>query len=144
MHLLDINVLIALVDPDHLHHAGASSWFHSAERGAWATCPLTENGFIRILSQPTYPAFSGTSENARKTLRTLTSNPGHQFWPDSVSLRDIRTFPRLSGARNLTDLYLLALAVSREATFATLDRRIDPGSVNGGPSAYFLVPDSSK
>ena len=105
--------------------------------------PLTENGFIRILSQPSYPAFSGTSENTRKTLMTLTSNPGHQFWPDSVSLRDTQTFPRLSGAKNLTDLYLLALAVSHKAAFTTLDRRINPGLVNGGPSAYFLVPDSS-
>jgi toxin-antitoxin system PIN domain toxin len=141
MHLLDINVLIALVDPDHLHHAGASSWFHSIERDAWATCPLTENGFIRILSQPSYPTFSGNSENARRTLNALTSNPGHQFWPDSVSLRDSQTFPRLSGVKNLTDLYLLALAVSHKGKFATLDARISPDLIPGGPQAYFFVPE---
>ena len=141
MHLLDVNILIALGDPVHTHHQRARSWFLSPARDAWATCPLTENGFVRIVGQNAYQSFTGATEDARAALNVLTSNPGHQFWPDSLSLRDKVVFPQLSRSKHLTDFYLLALAVSRKGKFATLDPRVDPSLVPGGPQAYFLLPE---
>jgi len=141
MHLLDVNVLIALVDQQHAHHVRARTWFLSPERQAWATCPLTENAVVRILGNPTYPAYEGDTNDARGSLNVLISNPGHQFWPDDLSLRDEKTFPNLAGLKHLTDLYLLALTVSHEGRFATLDERIDPGMVTSGAGAYFLLPN---
>ena len=140
MHLLDINILIAISDPQHAHHQRARTWFLSAECDAWATCPLTENGFIRILGQPSYPAFGGGPEDARSVLEALVNYPGHQFWPDDQSFLDRGSFPDLPASRHLTDLYLLAMAVGRQGKFATLDQRIDPGLVSGGSKALIVVP----
>ena len=141
MHLLDVNILIALGDPAHVHHRRVRAWFLSSERQAWATCPLTENGFVRILGHSGYPDFAGGTEEARAALRALTSAPGHQFWPDDVSVTDPGAFPRLSASKHLTDHYLLALAVHRGGKFATLDQRIDASLVAGGPAACFLLPE---
>ena len=140
MHLLDVNVLIALSDPTHVHHGRVRRWFHSNEREAWATCPLTENGLVRILGHPNYPDFAGTTDDARAILAALTSAPGHQFWADDLSLVDHQSFPRLPISRHLTDCYLLALAVQRGGQLATLDARIDASLIPGGPPAYFVIP----
>ena len=110
MNLLDVNVLIALGDASHVHHRRGRAWFLSKDCDAWATCPITENGLIRILGQEAYPDFEGGQDDARDILSTLASVPGHQFWSDDPSLRDSGDFPRLSNSRHLTDLYLLALA----------------------------------
>jgi toxin-antitoxin system PIN domain toxin len=141
MHLLDINILIALGDQSHVHHRRARAWFLSPRCEAWATCPLTENGFIRILGHPSYPDFGGGTEDARSILRALTDAPGHQFWPDDLTLVDEAAFPRLPASKQLTDLYLLALSARRGGQFATLDQRIDSALVPGGASAYFPIPD---
>ncbi len=139
MHLLDVNVLIALLDPAHPHHATAIVFFKRISRAGWATCPLTENGVLRIFGSPIYPGGPGSPEEARILLSSLTSMPGHQFWPDDASLIDVRRFPRLPDSKGLFDVYLLALAVSRNARFATFDRRFDPALLPGGPGAIELI-----
>ncbi len=140
IHLLDVNVLIALVDADHPFNPAATEFFKRAMIEGWASCPLTENGFLRIFGHPKYPGGPGTPEAARMFLAAYRAAPGHQFWPDEISLFDMKRCPVLPGAKHLTDLYLLALAVKRHARLATLDRRIDPSLVPGGSAAYFLVP----
>lgn len=140
MYLLDVNVLIALLDSSHPHHLPAKAFFKNMTPTGWATCPLTENGVLRILGNPGYPNGPGSPEEARKLLSHLIAMPGHQFWPDEPSLLDPKTFPRLPASKHLTDAYLLALAVSRQARFATFDGGIDPALVPGGPSALHLIP----
>ena len=139
MHLLDANVLIALLDPANPHHLAAKTFFKAYSRAGWASCPLTENAVLRILGNPNYPGSPGSPAATRTLLTSLTSAPGHQFWPDNHSLLDARRFPRLPAANQLTDVYLLALAVSRHARLATFDRGLDAACVLGGPAAYHLL-----
>ena len=140
MFLLDTNVLIALGDADHVHHDRAMGFFsEQAVTSGWATCPLTENPFLRILGHLNYEAGPGSPDLARRILVSITSAPGHQFWPDSLSLADLRTFPSLTTSKQLTDLYLLGLAIKRGGRLATLDRRIDPGLIPSGPDAYLVI-----
>lgn len=139
MHLLDVNVLIGLLDPANPHHLPAKAFFKAHAPAGWATCPLTENAVLRILGNPRYPGSPGSTEATRRLLGDLTSMPGHQFWPDDHSLLDARRLPRLPTAAHLTDVYLLALAVSRQARLATFDRAIDPALVPGGPAAYRVL-----
>jgi toxin-antitoxin system PIN domain toxin len=141
--LLDINVLIARQDGDHEHHSRAARWLHQHAADGWATCPLTENGFVRILGQSAYPGWPGTPERAAIALRKLiTATPGHRFLSDEISLLDASVLPSLQGVRPraLTDLYLLGLAVHHGARFATLDARVNPALVAGGPPAYHVIP----
>jgi hypothetical protein len=140
MFLLDANVLIALGDARHPHGDAALRFFevHAVPSG-WATCPLTENAFLRIVGAPSYPGSPGSTDAARELLRRLTAAPGHQFWPDDHSLLDARRLPRLPAAKHLTDVYLLALAVSRQARFVTFDHAIDPALVPGGPATFHLL-----
>lgn len=140
MHLLDVNILIAMVQPSHAHHDRAQRWFHSEPARAWATCPLTENAFLRILGHPNYEGVSGDPEMLRTVLERVCSFPGHQFWPDDISLTDTSTFPSLASSQHLTDLYLLALAVSRQGKLATLDARIDSSLIPGGARACLVIP----
>ncbi|MBL9146912.1 MAG: hypothetical protein JNM99_24730 [Verrucomicrobiaceae bacterium] len=140
MFLLDANVLIALGDPSHVHHRRVQQWFHSQPGRAWATCSLTENAFIRIISTASYPGHVGDVNQLRQVLAQMCSFPGHQFWKDSVSLRDKTVFPQLPPSKHLTDIYLLGLAVAHKGKLATLDRRIDPKRIPGGSQAYFLIP----
>jgi len=84
--LLDVKVLIALFDPAHIHHEAAHRWFESNRKHRWATCPLTENAFVRILSNPSYPGQSTTIEDAALRLRTFCSEREHAFWPDSLGI----------------------------------------------------------
>ncbi|MFZ4779646.1 MAG: TA system VapC family ribonuclease toxin [Terrimicrobiaceae bacterium] len=139
MHLLDANVLIALGDPLHGHHDRVQSWFHELPVRVWATCPLTENAFLRILSHPSYPQSPGPPTVLLGVLREMCSLPGHQFWPDAISLRAQENSVKLPAATHLTDFYLLALAIHRRGTLVTLDRRIDPSLLPGGPAAHFLI-----
>ncbi len=140
MFLLDANVLIAMGDTNHVHHARAQRWFHAQTGRAWATCPLTENAFIRIISASSYPASIGDSGMVRTVLNQMCAFHGHQFLPDDLSLLDVKVFPILPVSKYLTDVYLLALAVAHRAKLATLDERIDPTMIPGGASAYFLIP----
>jgi toxin-antitoxin system PIN domain toxin len=141
--LLDANVLIALGDAGHQHESAAIRFFENvAVPSGWATCPLTENAFLRILSQPSYPRHVGSPAEARRILDRLLAAPGHQFLPDDLSLMDIRRFPILPPSRHLTDLYLLGLAVKHGGRFATFDAGLDPSLIPGGHAACFIIPAS--
>jgi toxin-antitoxin system PIN domain toxin len=141
IHLLDINVLIALSDPAHPHSELALSFFNNALfRVGWATCPLVENGFLRIFGARSYRGGPGSPQEARIVLRRLLANVGHQFWPDDLSLTDSHAFPSLPESNDLTDLYLLGLAVKHGGRFATFDEKIDASLIPGGPAAYYVIP----
>jgi len=143
IHLLDINVLIALCDPAHPHAAAAGRFFASGlTRTGWATCPLVENGFLRILGSPRYPGGPGSPQAARHLLSGLRSAPGHQFWPDDLTLADSGAVPVLPSSEHLTDAYLLALAVRHGGRLATFDSQIDPSRIPGGRKAYLLLDHS--
>lgn len=140
IHLLDINVLIALCDPAHPHAAAARTAFTSElTRDGWATCPLIENGFLRILGSRRYPGGPGSPQAARHLLTGILATPGHQFWPDDLSLASVDTFPHLPASENITDFYLLALAVKHGGRFATFDAKIDPSLIPGGAKAYVAL-----
>ncbi len=125
-YLLDINVLVALFDAAHVHHDAAHRWFAAVGHVSWATCPLTENGFVRVVSNPAYPSVSASPHEATQRLRLFCGQAGHVFWPDVVSLRDATLFDisNLSGHRQLTDLYLAGLASRQGGKLATFDSRI--------------------
>lgn len=132
--LLDINVLIALLDPDHVFHDRAHSWWKGQSKSGWAGCPLTENGVVRIMSNPRYSGvarFRPGDLIARLDLFARQSN--HQFWPDDLSLRDKTSFhrDRLHSSRAITDVYLLALAVKHQGSLATFDEAIVVSAVPG-------------
>lgn len=142
MNLLDVNLLVALCDADHVHHGPAARWFRSHRVEGWATCPLTENGLLRVLGHHRYPAGPGSLEAVRPLLQSLRSIPGHVFWEDSISISDSRAIPSLQGvtSKQLTDLYLLALCITKGSGFATLDSRIDPTQVPGGSHSLVQIP----
>ena len=128
--LLDVNVLIALLDENHASHLAVTSWFVSHIEQGWASCPLTQNGCVRILSQPRYPNSLSIADAAAR-LRSAVSTPYHRFVADDISLLDEATVDSgsLSGPRQITDIYLLALAVAHGARFVTLDKHVPLGIV---------------
>lgn len=142
MRLLDINVLIALCDADQPLRPAAKSWFLRYAPQGGATCPLTENGALRVMGQSGYPRGPGSSDAVRLLLAALTCRPGHQFRVDDLPLPDKGKFPTraAASARDLMDFYLLALAVHRQGRFCTFDTRISPASVPKDMSALELVP----
>jgi toxin-antitoxin system PIN domain toxin len=140
VHLLDVNVLIALGDEAHDFHQQTVDWFSRDPQRAWATCPITENGFVRIIGHRNYPGFREGTTAARELLEALCLLPGHQFWADDFSLRDRNTLPKLPDSRHLTDCYLLALAVQRKGRFVTLDGNVDASMVRGGAKALLQIP----
>ncbi len=139
--LLDTNVLIALIDPAHVHHEAAHRWFARTGRRHFATCPITENGLLRIVGHPKYPNSPGPPSAVAPALAALRALPGHEFWPDAVSLADdsVVDASRLSGHAQVTDAYLLALAVARSGRLASLDRRLVADAVAGGREALELI-----
>ncbi len=140
IHLLDVNVLIALCDPAHPHAESAREFFtRDLARNGWATCPIVENGFLRIFGSRSYPGGPGSPQTARLLLAGVLVTPGHQFWADDLSLMEESRFPCLPGSQDLTDIYLLALAVKRGGKLATFDRRVDPSLVPGGAKALLVL-----
>jgi uncharacterized protein len=141
--LLDVNVLVALFDPAHVQHEPAHKWFAVNRKFRWATCPLTENAFVRVLSNPAYPGESVTIEDAVSRLRTLCSDRDHVFWPGSASLRERGRF-RWDEVRNhceLTGIYLLALAISNKGRLATFDSTISLKTIEGAREYHLeLIP----
>ncbi len=140
--LLDVNVLVALFDPDHPHHDAAHEWFGANRGSGWATCPITENGLIRILSNPAYSGGHEPPGATRDRLAALCASGGHQFLGDEISFRDEDRF-NLGGAthRQLTDIYLLGLAVSKGGRLATFDRSIPLAAVEGAsPRQLEIIP----
>jgi predicted nucleic acid-binding protein len=138
--LLDVNFLIALIDGNHQFNSSAHAWFRLNRAKGWATCPLTENGCIRILSKPGYPFPGLTSERVQAILAELTRLEGHRFWADSVSILEPGLF-QLSGIapKHLTDLYLLGLAVRQGGKLVTFDRSIPWQAVTGSTPASLEV-----
>jgi uncharacterized protein len=139
--LLDVNVLIALIDPAHVQHDRAHKWFAARGQKAWATCPLTENGVLRIVGHPRYPSSPGSPAAVAELLSSLRSLPGHAFWPDDLSLLDRRhvNSARLLDSAHVTDSYLLALARAHQGQLATFDQRMPVESVVDGAKAIHLI-----
>ena len=139
--LLDVNVLIALIDPGHVQHDKAHEWFAAKGKQSWATCPLTQNGVLRIVGQARYPNTPGTPAAVRDLMCAFVALPGHSFWPDDLSLLDDAKVDatRLLTAGQVTDTYLLALALARKGRLATFDRRLVADAVRGGAKALQLI-----
>lgn len=141
-YLLDVNVLIALIDPAHVHHGSTNRWFEAEGRVDWATCPITENGVLRIVGNPRYGNHPGSPAVVAEVLVRLRALGGHVFWAEDVSLLDgaIVDTTRLLNAAHVTDTYLLALARSKGGRLATLDRRLVTNAVKDGKAALCLIP----
>ncbi|HEU0154479.1 MAG TPA: TA system VapC family ribonuclease toxin [Stellaceae bacterium] len=139
--LLDINVLIALIDPAHIGHDAAHQWFGGTRGAAWATCPLTENGVIRIVGHPRYPNSLGSPAAVAPFITRLRALPGHVFWKDDFSLidADLVDVARIGTSAQVTDTYLLALAVVNNGQLATLDRRLSTAAVRRGGAALHVI-----
>jgi toxin-antitoxin system PIN domain toxin len=138
--LLDINVLLALFDADHIHHALARDWLAAHIGAGWASCPITQNGFVRIVCQPAYPKPLPPA-SAIALLREATSTPHHAFWPDDASILDGARIDasRIHGPRQLSDVYLLALAQSHGGCFVTFDRGVPVGALRRAAARHLVV-----
>lgn len=138
--LLDVNVLVALFDGNHALHAPAMQWFDEHGEEGWASCPITQNGCVRVMSQPGYPErvpVLGVVER----LRQATAHRAHEFWPDDTSLLDEAAIDatRIHGPNQLTDVYLLALAVSHGGRLVTLDQAIPLAAVSGAQKKHLVI-----
>lgn len=138
--LLDVNVLVALLDGGHLHHGLVTDWLRAAQGDGWASCPLTQNGCLRILSLAAYPNPQPVALVAQRLAKAV-AHPSHQFWPDSLSLLDpgrLR-WDRMLSSRQVTDIYLLALAVEQDARLVTLDQGISLQAVPAAKPKHLLT-----
>jgi hypothetical protein len=138
--LLDASFLIALFDAAHTHHQAAHQWFAANRAQGWATCPLTQNARIRIISQPSYPHCLPVAEIARRLRSAIAAND-HVFWVDEVSLTDASLFDltRVLTPRYLTDVYLLALAAKHDGRFVTFDKSILKDAVLTAEGRHLVV-----
>jgi uncharacterized protein len=139
--LVDLNVLMALAWPQHVHHGRAHSWFETASGDGWATTPVTESGFIRLSLNPVVVGVSlsaGDVLGALQQMRTLT---GHRFLPDDASLgAPVISLVRLSTARQVADLHLVNLARRHGAVLATLDKSIPDYVEAADRDAVLVLP----
>jgi uncharacterized protein len=140
-HLLDVNVLIALIDPAHVQHEHVHEWFGQVGHKAFATCPITENGLLRIVGHPKYPNSPGPPSTVAAALTAIRGLDGHQFWPDNISLVEgsLANPALLSSHSRVTDSYLLALARAKKGKLATLDQKLAAAVVADGRSALTLI-----
>jgi toxin-antitoxin system PIN domain toxin len=138
--LLDVNVLLALLDQAHVHHLAAKDWFVAHADLGWASCPLTQNGFVRIISQPKYPR-PITALRAVNLLAAAAATPLHEFWADDVTILNpaIINPSHVHGPRQLTDVYLLALAVRCGGALVTFDESIPLSAVPGATADHLIV-----
>ena len=138
--LLDVNVLIALLDAAHIGHHQAHRWLADHGAAGWASCPITQNGCIRIMSQPAYPGALAAAAVAAR-LAEAAQHDGHRFWPDDVNLLAPGTiaWSRVLGHRQVTDNYLLALAVRHQGRFVTFDSRVQRDAVAGAEPQHLVV-----
>ena len=137
--LLDVNVLLALLDSDHVDHERAHQWLDGEIVAGWASCAVTENGFVRIISQPRYPSPVSPSE-AVLMLREARGAGAHEFWPCEISLLDSEVVDarRLHGPRQVTDAYLLALAVAHDGRLVTFDQGLSASAVVGATAEHLM------
>lgn len=138
--LLDVNVLIALLDQAHPHHVVALSWLKVNISQGWASCPITQNGCVRIMSQAAYPGARPAGQIIER-LRGATEHAAHVFWPDDMAIVDQRFVDasRIHGARQITDTYLLALAVKHGGRLVTFDTGIALGAVKGAKPLHLVT-----
>ena len=139
--LLDTNTLLALLDPTHVFHHAAHRWVETSPELVWLTCPLVQNGVLRVASQASYPNRLGTALEVRAILQAFCADARHEFCPDDLSLLDdeLLAHPELLTPARITDLYLLALARRHGAQLATFDRRIPAEAVPGGRAALLVL-----
>jgi uncharacterized protein len=125
-HLLDVNVLVALMWPAHEGHHRAQEWFASNSRNGWATCPFTQASCVRILSNPSFSSDAVTPQEALKLLTANLKHPSHLFWPDDISFAEAvePIKKQILGHQQVSDAYLLGLALRRKAKLATMDRGV--------------------
>jgi toxin-antitoxin system PIN domain toxin len=138
--LLDINVLIALLDPDHALHDRARDWFGRNASSGWASCPITQNGCARIMARAGYPNALPVRAVVER-LHEATRGPHHEFWADDVSLLEprIADASRIHGPRQLTDVYLLALAVHHGGRFVTFDASVSLSAIRGAEKRHIVA-----
>jgi uncharacterized protein len=138
--LLDVNVLIALHDAQHVHHALAADWFEANARTGWASCPITQNGCLRIMSHPSYPNAQSLATLLAMLARSVAA-PVHAFWPDDIGLTDTKRFraDHMHGHRQLTDVYLLGLAARNGGRLVTFDNRIAVSAVHGATARHLVT-----
>jgi toxin-antitoxin system PIN domain toxin len=139
--LLDVNVLIALLDERHIFAAAARAWLSGVPGRRWASCPQTIAGTLRILSHPGYSKISRSIATIAEVLRETCASPRHEFWPEGLDVLDpgIIHHRALAGPLQLTDTCLLALAVKRDQTFATFDRRVKLEAVAGAEPRHLEI-----
>lgn len=140
--LLDVNVIIAILDPEHIHHSKAQRWFEQEGHIHWLTCPTTENGVVRIVSGSRYPGVSTTPMQVLERLESLRVLGHHEFVPDALSLLDRSVFQHgsLLSSRQVTDSYLLGIAAHHSAALATLDTRMVTSAVINGDDHLYVIP----
>ena len=138
--LFDVNLLLALVQPDHVHFDRAQEWWEGNAQHGWASCPLTQNGFVRIVSQQSYPKPLPTTEAVNRLADQL-DRTDHVFWPDDISIADRTVFDPtgILGPGQITDAYLLALAMKNGGRLATLDRGVSLRAVRGAEARHLAV-----
>ncbi len=138
--LLDVNVLIALLDQAHPHNEAALAWLKTNIKHGWASCPITQNGCIRIMSQASYPGARPVTQIIDR-LSSALNHAAHVFWPDDASITDAKLFDatRIHGARQVTDAYLLGLAVRHEGRLVTFDGGIALASVKSASARHLVT-----
>lgn len=139
-YLFDLNLLLALAWPSHMHHGLAHDRFSRLEADKWASCPVTQLGFVRLSSNKAFTSDAVSSREAVEMLRMMTAQGHHEFWPDTLDCCSKVDFPtqRLVGHRQVTDSYLLALAIKRGGVLVTLDRRMRQLAEASGPALKHL------
>jgi predicted nucleic acid-binding protein len=140
VHLLDVNVLLAMFDTWHAFHLPARAWFATNRHTGWATCPITENGFIHIGSHSGYANKWGDATEVAERLAMLCNDRDYHFWSADVRLQDVVKPGVVFTHTHVTDLYLLGLAIRNSGKLATLDRRIPATLIEGGPEALTVIP----
>jgi uncharacterized protein len=139
-HLLDVNLLVALAWPNHIHHAAALNWFRRNQATGWATCALTESGFVRVSSNSSAVPEARSPLEAIHLLRRIVALPHHVFWHDDVSMASSEFIDEvpLAGYRQVTDAHLLTLAQHRGGRLATLDGKMRSLVPRGRDAAEIL------
>ena len=138
--LLDVNVLVALFDPDHIHHETAHDWFADHRTDGWASCSITENGLVRVLSHPAY-GVGLRAVDVVDRLRRFKASGHHLFWDDRQSIADAGAFRTdvIANPRQVTDVHLLGLAVAHAGRLATFDKAIPWRAVVGATADHLQV-----
>ena len=138
--LFDVNALLSLFDPAHIHHSPAAKWWASHTSVGWASCPLTQNGFVRIISKPGYQRPIGL-QTALSLLAKQVGGGNHQFWPGDISITDATLFDhsRILGPNQITDVYLLGLAVKNGGRLVSFDRGLPLKAVRGAEARHLVV-----